>query len=53
MATYGGSLIRRNLFASEEEAIQELVREYVMRQVTALQEQVRQFEHKYGMSFQL
>jgi recombinational DNA repair ATPase RecF len=52
MTTYVESLIRRNLFASEEEAMQELVREYVMRQVNALQEQVRQFEHKYGMSFQ-
>jgi len=52
MTTYVEPLIRRNIFASEEEAIQELVHEYVMRQVVALQEEVQQFERKYGMSFQ-
>jgi hypothetical protein len=52
MATPVEALIRRNIFASEEEAIQELVRDYVLRQMTVLQDGVLQFERKYGMNFQ-
>ena len=52
MATPVEALIKRNIFASEEEAINELVRDYVLRQVEGLQTEVRQFEHKYGMDFQ-
>jgi hypothetical protein len=46
------ALIKRKLFASEEDAIQELVRDYVLRQMAVLQEGVLQFETKYGMNFQ-
>ncbi|MBM3144751.1 MAG: hypothetical protein FJ010_07225 [Chloroflexi bacterium] len=52
MSTLIEPLVRRNIFSSENEAIQELVREYVMRQVNGLQKEVRQMEHKYGLNFQ-
>ena len=52
MFTQVEALIKRNIFASEEEAIRELVRDYVLRQMSVLEQQVLQFEHKYGMSFQ-
>ena len=52
MSTQVEALIKRNIFASEEEAIQELVRDYVLRQMAVLQDGVLQFERKYGMNFQ-
>jgi len=52
MITIIEPFVKRNIFASEEEAIQEMVRGYVMRQVSDLQAQVSQFEEKYGMNFQ-
>jgi len=45
-------LIRRKIFATEEEAIRELLREYILRQIATLRRQVNRFERKYGMSFQ-
>jgi len=44
-------LIKRKIFATEEEAIRELVKEYILQQITALQEKLRCFECKYGMHF--
>jgi len=52
MSTLVEPLVRRNIFSSEDEAIQELVREYVVRQVNGLQKEVRQMERKYGLNFQ-
>jgi len=52
MTTSIAPLIKRNIFASEEDAIQELVREYVLRQLEILQIEIHQFERKYGMNFQ-
>ncbi len=52
MITPVQALIKRNIFSSEEEAISELVRDYVLRQVEALQSEIHQFERKYGMDFQ-
>lgn len=52
MTTQVEALIKRNIFASEEEAIQELVRDYVLRQTTVLEDAILQFERKYGMNFQ-
>ena len=46
------ALIRRKIFASEEEAIRELLRDYVLRQIDALQREIARFERKYGMRFQ-
>ncbi|RME46280.1 MAG: hypothetical protein D6791_08670 [Chloroflexi bacterium] len=45
-------LIRRKIFSTEEEAIRELLRDYILRQVSALQEEIAGFEQKYGMRFQ-
>jgi membrane-bound ClpP family serine protease len=52
MVTLIEPFVKRNIFASEEEAIQEMVRGYVMRQVSELQAQISQFEAKYSMSYQ-
>ena len=45
-------LIRRKIFNTEEEAIRELLREYVLQQIAALRRKVGRFERKYGMRFQ-
>lgn len=45
-------LIKRKIFATEEEAIRELLREYVLRQITALQRETARFARKYGMPFE-
>jgi hypothetical protein len=45
-------LIRRKIFNTEEEAIRELLQEYILRQVDTLQQEVGRFEGKYGMRFQ-
>jgi len=45
-------LIKRRIFSTEEEAIRELLRDYILRQVSALQKEVAGFEQKYGMRFQ-
>jgi hypothetical protein len=45
-------LIRRKIFNTQEEAIRELLREYILRQIDGLQQDVSHFEQKYGMRFQ-
>lgn len=45
-------LIRRRIFNTEEEAIRELLRDYTLRQITTLQQEIVHFEQKYGMDFQ-
>jgi len=45
-------LIKRKIFATDEEAIRELLREYILRQIAALQREMRRFERKYGMPFE-
>ena len=45
-------LVRRQIFATEEQAARELVRDYVLRQVTSLQREVARFERKYGMHYE-
>ena len=45
-------LVRRGIFASEEEAIRELLRDYVLRQISKLRRETARFERKYGMNFQ-
>jgi len=44
-------LIKRKIFATEEEAVREMLREYILRQITALRRELTRFERKYGMSF--
>lgn len=51
MAVVIEPLIRRRIFANEEQAARELVRDYVLRQITSLQREVTRFERKYGMPF--
>jgi len=45
-------LIRRKLFIDEPSAIRELTREYVLRHIEVLAEQIREFEQRYGMNFE-
>jgi hypothetical protein len=45
-------LLKRKLFASEEEAISRLVSDYVLRQISEKQRELSAFERKYGMSFE-
>ena len=45
-------LIKRKLFATEEDAINQLVSDYVLRQISDAQTELSAFEHKYGMTFQ-
>lgn len=45
-------LIKRKIFATEEEAIREMVREYILRQVAVLQREIARFERKYGIHFE-
>jgi hypothetical protein len=45
-------LIKRKIFDTEEDAIRELLRDYTVRQIDALQGQIHHFEQKYGMRFQ-
>jgi len=45
-------LVSRKIFSTEEDAVQTLVREYVLRQIAKLQRGTAQFEKKYGMRFE-
>ena len=42
-------LIKRKIFKNEKEAIQELLREYILKQIATLRRRVGRFERKYGM----
>lgn len=44
-------LIQRKIFRTEEEAVQELLRDYMLHQITELQDKNRIFSQKYGMDF--
>jgi len=44
-------LIRRKIFNNQEEAVRELLRDYIVRQIAALKRDVSRFERKYGMRF--
>jgi hypothetical protein len=39
-------LIRKKIFNTEEEAIRELTREYILRQIAALKRKIGRFERK-------
>jgi hypothetical protein len=45
------SLVRRQIFPSEEQAARALVQDYVLRQITALKREVSRMERKHGMRF--
>lgn len=44
-------LLRRRVFQSEEEAVKEMTKDYVLHHVDELRRDVARFEKKYGMSF--
>jgi hypothetical protein len=45
-------LIRRKIFPSEEAAVREIVKDYILRQVTSLKREVSRFERKHGMNLE-
>jgi hypothetical protein len=45
-------LIRRKIFATEEEAVRTLMQQYILQQIATLQQRLDHFEQKYGMGFQ-
>jgi len=45
-------LIKRRVFASEEEAIRKLLRDYLLGEISRRKREVRRFERTYGMDFQ-
>ncbi len=45
-------LVRRKIFDTAEEAVREMLQDYILQQVTALRRQINRFEQKYGMRFQ-
>jgi hypothetical protein len=45
------SLVKRRIFATEEEAIRELISDYILKQIGELQQKISNFERKYGMPF--
>ena len=45
-------LIKKKIFSTQEEAIQELTREYILRQIDILRRKAGRFERKHGMRFQ-
>ncbi len=45
-------LIRRKVFATEEEAVRSLLRQYILQQIDALQRELACFERKHGMRFE-
>lgn len=45
-------LVNRKVFATEEEAVRSLLREYILQQVRQLQQELSSLESKYGMSFE-
>lgn len=44
-------LIKRKIFRTEQEAVQEILRDYMLRHIAELQQKNEQFSQKYGMSF--
>jgi len=42
---------QKKIFSTEEDAVREIVREYILQQITSLRREVERFENKYGMRF--
>jgi hypothetical protein len=45
-------LVNKKIFKTEEEAIQNLLRDYILGQIAGLRREIGRFERKYGMSFE-
>ena len=47
-----GPLVERKLFATEEDAVRTLLRDYMLRQIAVWRRTIVRFEKKYGMRFE-
>jgi hypothetical protein len=45
-------LLERKIFATEEEAVRELVKDYILRQITHYQRENIRLTRKYGLTFE-
>jgi Arc/MetJ-type ribon-helix-helix transcriptional regulator len=45
-------LIKRRIFKTEDEAIRNLLRDYILKKITGLRREIGRFERKYGMRFE-
>ena len=45
-------LVNKKMFATQEEAVRSLLREYTLQQVSQLQQELSSLESKYGMPFE-
>lgn len=45
-------LIKRKIFKTEDEAVQNLLRDYILRQIADLRREIGRYERKYGMPFE-
>jgi hypothetical protein len=52
ISTVVAPLVERKVFVTEEEAVRSLLREYILRQIETLQQELALFEQKYGMRFE-
>jgi hypothetical protein len=50
VSTVIGPLIKRKIFKSEEEAVRELVKKYILDQISNQKREIARLEKKYGMS---
>ncbi len=52
VATVVEPFVRRGLFASTEQAVVEMARDYILRQIEHHQAIIEKFQAKYGMSYE-
>jgi hypothetical protein len=45
-------LIKRKIFKTEDEAIRNLLRDFILRKIASLRRDIGRFERKYGMRFE-
>lgn len=45
-------LIERGIFKTEDEAIRNLLRDYILRKIAGLRREIGRFEREYGMRFE-
>ena len=45
-------LIRRKIFATERDAVRELLGDYILQRISTLQKEIARLRRKYGMNFE-
>jgi hypothetical protein len=45
-------LVKRKIFKTEEEAVKNLLRDYILKQITDLSREIGSFERNHGMNFE-